>query len=331
MKDLTSALGWGQAKKIYQSFLEPWNDGTLSDQGALSGSNRGGAMASTSAGGDKIDCSQCIWILTSNWGQREIIDFCDKNRGRVQKKIDHKDVAWIKKHLVAKILRPLCIREFGSVHEDVKALCRRIDVIVPFLPFTLSERKVVADIALTERLSLYREPCVLKGPEDKRRSFGNLHLRSTRAFASYSAECYDPMQGASGMLSVVQQADGKFQMMSLRDQLGLTDLQKERVRSTLAPTGSAADEPVFWVHYDRESDEIGITQSRPTDDDDHSQCSDDEGGTDNEASDGLNEETLPPSANNYSGGNEHDKGIDIAAILDKQTKGNYSGAADDAF
>ena len=77
MSDLTSALGWGQAKKIYQvrtssseatrnssflltdslpsypipstfqSFLEPWNDGTLSDQGALSGSNRG-SMASTS-------------------------------------------------------------------------------------------------------------------------------------------------------------------------------------------------------------------------------------------------------------------------------------------
>lgn len=29
MSDLTSALGWGQAKKIYQSFLEPWNDGIV--------------------------------------------------------------------------------------------------------------------------------------------------------------------------------------------------------------------------------------------------------------------------------------------------------------
>ena len=29
MSDLTSALGWGQAKKIYQSFLEPWNDGMV--------------------------------------------------------------------------------------------------------------------------------------------------------------------------------------------------------------------------------------------------------------------------------------------------------------
>lgn len=31
MSDLTSALGWGQAKKIYQSFLEPWNDGRYCD------------------------------------------------------------------------------------------------------------------------------------------------------------------------------------------------------------------------------------------------------------------------------------------------------------
>eukprot|EP00957_Ditylum_brightwellii_P204294 15338569-Ditylum_brightwellii.AAC.1 len=200
MSDLTSSLGWGQAKKIYQSFLEPWNDGTLSDQGAMSGSNRGSAVMSTSAGGNKIDCTQCIW----------------------------KDVAWINKRLVEKILRPLCIREFGSVHEDIKALCRRIDLIVPFVPFTLNERKVVADIALTERFSCYREPCILKGPEDKRRSFGNLYLRSTRSFAKYAAGRYDPMQGASGMLSAVQQADGKFQMKILRNQLGLTDHQKVR-------------------------------------------------------------------------------------------------------
>mmetsp|Transcript_13919 Transcript_13919/g.20315 ORF Transcript_13919/g.20315 Transcript_13919/m.20315 type:complete len:254 (+) Transcript_13919:356-1117(+) len=87
MSDLTSSLGWGQAKKIYQSFLEPWNDGTLSDQGAMSGSNRGSAVMSTSAGGNKIDCTQCIWVMTSNWGQREIIDFAEKNKHRMQKKL----------------------------------------------------------------------------------------------------------------------------------------------------------------------------------------------------------------------------------------------------
>ena len=261
MQELTSALGWGQAKKIYQSFLEPWNDGTLSDQGASSG--RPGAN-STEAGGDKIDCSQCIWVLTSNWGQREIIDFCEKNKSRMQKKIDHKDVSWIQSTLVNKILRPLCVREFGSVHEDVKALCRRIDAIVPFLPFTPKERKVVADTALIERFSLYREPCILEGPEEKRRSFGNLHLHSTKSFASYAAASYDPMQGASGMLAVVQQADGKFQMMNLRDQFVLTLEQQKRITDPKPQTCTASsEEPDFWIHYDEDSAEICITQSKP--------------------------------------------------------------------
>lgn len=273
MQELTSALGWGQAKKIYQSFLEPWNDGTLSDQGASSGLAKEASMGSTTAGGDKIDCSQFIWIMTANWGQGEIIDFCKNNKSRMQKKIDHKDVAWIQKHLVAKILWPLCICEFGSVHEDIKALCRRIDVIVPFLPFTPSELKVVAATALTERFSIYREPCILNGPEEKCRSFGNLHLHSTRAFAAYAAGLYDPIQGASVMLSAVQQADGKFQMMSLRDQLGLTPEQKARVMNP-NPTNES-NEPEFWVHYDKDTEEICITQSRPADDDDGSECSGD--------------------------------------------------------
>ena len=268
MKDLTSSLGWDQAKKIYQSFLEPWNDGTLSDQGAHSG---GRNMEATSAGGYKIDCSQCIWIMTSNWGQDAIIEFSEKHKDRVEKKIDSKDVAWIQKHLVKKTLRPLCMREFASVHVDLKALCRRIDVIVPFLPFTKSERKVVADIALIERFSLYREPCVLSGPEDKRRSFGNLFLTSTKAFASYAAsECYDPMQGASGMLSAVQQADGKFNLMFVRDQLNLTDAQKLRVKNAKPPPppiGDGDEEPTFWVHYDKDEEAISISQSRPVDDD----------------------------------------------------------------
>jgi len=177
-------------------------------------------------------------------------------------------------------------------------------LIVPFVPFTLNERKVVADIALTERFSCYREPCILKGPEDKRRSFGNLYLRSTRSFAKYAAGRYDPMQGASGMLSAVQQADGKFQMKILRNQLGLTDHQKVRVRSETAHSSGTANEPVLWVHYDKETEEIYIIQSHPIDDDEHSQCSDDDEKVDKKDS---------GNANNHGG-------IDLTALLDKKAK-----------
>jgi hypothetical protein len=192
--------------------LECWQDGTLTDPGA----NASG----------KIDCSKCIFILTANWGQREINHFFEKNKERMQKKIEGKDNPWIQKELVKKILRPLCMKEFGSVDESIKALCRRIDDIVPFLPFTKRERRVVADIAVSHRFSLYREPCVLRGPEDKRRYIGNLHLRSTKSFAAYAADSYDPMQGASGMLAAVHRADGRFQMMVSRDKLGLSDEQR---------------------------------------------------------------------------------------------------------
>lgn len=275
-------------------------------------------MESSSAGGHKIDCSQCIWIMTANWGQNEIIDFCEKNQQRMQKKIESKDVAWIQKNLVSKILRPLCIREFGSVHEDIKALCRRIDTIVPFLPFTQSERKVVADIAVTERFSLYREPCVIKGPEEKRRSCGNLHLHGTRAFSAYAAESYDPMQGASGMLAAVQKADGKFQMMNVRNQLGMTATQKERVRSTSAPVGTASEEPNFWVHYDKDTEEITITQARPSDDDDHSESS-------------------SQCSNSWEKSIGDDDGVAHTDIKDSSVAEDYNahttrlGAADDAF
>ena len=322
MKDLTSSLGWGQAKKIYQSFLEPWQDGTLSDQGAMSG---GRCAASMSAGSNKINCSQTIWIMTSNWGQREIIDFCEKNKNRTQSKIDHKDVAWIQKQLVKKILRPLCTREFASVHEDLKALSRRIDAIVPFLPFTINERKVVADIALTKRFSLYREPCVLKGPEEKRRTLGNLLLRSTRSFAAYAADSYDPMQGASGMLSVVQQADGKFQMMNLRDQLGLTGSQKTRIKSESAQNlaSGTSDEPTFWVHFDREAEEIIITQNFPND----SEClsSDEEGGVNEKHS---NQSEGYDAAYNHSFLKDARPYEQVVSIRDDR---RLPGAADDAF
>ena len=155
---------------------------------------------------------------------------------------------------------------------NIKA--RRIGTIVPFLPFTVLERKVVAHTALAERFALYREPCIIDGPEEKRRSFGNLHLLSTKAFASYAADLYEPMHGAGGVLSAVQQVDGKFQMMYLRNQLGLSPEQKAKI--TNPKPYAAPSELEFWVHYDKESAEIHITQSKPNEDedDDFSQCSD---------------------------------------------------------
>ena len=94
-----------------------------------------------------------------------------------------------------------------------QALARRIDDIVPFLPFTKNEQVVVADMELRHRMLEYRKPCVTKvpvGQEDKRRLLGNLKLRHTRSLTEYATTYYEEMQGASTMAKVATQADGLF-------------------------------------------------------------------------------------------------------------------------
>ena len=105
-------------------------------------------------------------------------------------------------------------------------------------------------------------------------------------------------------MSAVQQVDGKFQMMYLRNQLGLSPEQKAKI--TNPKPYAAPSELEFWVHYDKESAEIHITRTKPKeddDDDDFSQSSDS-----NEAKDD----------------GEHEEKQSAKRIT-------YPGAADDAF
>ncbi|CAB9512705.1 Caseinolytic peptidase B protein homolog [Seminavis robusta] len=310
MKKLTSSLGWKQDKKIYQSFLQPWNDGLLSDQGSMPAGR-----------GEMIDCKQSIWILTSNWGQEEILRFWEKHKERMHSTIEKKDAEWIQKHLVEKILQPLLEEEFGDMDKGLKALSRRIDCIIPFLPFSKREVKVVADIALTNRFSWYREPCVLHGPEDQRRSLGNLRMQGTRAFAAYAGSRYDPMKGANGMLSAAQKADGKFQLLFFHDQLGLSEEQEARVMSEKPPTTNE-NEPTFWVHFDKDAKIITITQSRPVDDD--SDDDDDDSSSSESPLKGLGD--VGPSASEKELLKEGNSRYDVEALPTR-----CSTAADDAF
>lgn len=175
-----------------------------------------------------------------------------------------------------------------------------------------------------ERFSLYREPAILTGPEHLRRSFGNLFLRNTNAFATYAAEFYEPMQGASGMLSTVQRADGKFQMMFLRNKLGLTDDQKARVKSDKSPSNACTEEPTFWVHFIKDVHDIDITQSRPVDDE--SVCSDDDEKADVDIPSEI------PSKDDDKTATTKDSDVDKTDKSDgPPPQDPYHGAADDAF
>jgi len=45
-------------------------------------------------------------------------------------------VSFIESELLKKILEPLVMKEFKEVSEELQALSRRINAIVPFFPFT---------------------------------------------------------------------------------------------------------------------------------------------------------------------------------------------------
>lgn len=221
--------------------------------------------------GEKIDCSRVIWILTSNWCQDQIVEFANQNAGRVleQEANGQRDLPWIKKELIAKTLEAEIKLQFYGVDHALKALARRIDFTIPFLPFTKGEQPIVADTALRARFQQYRDPAIHEEEEDtlKRRSVGNFHLQHTPEFCQYVAERYDKEQGASSMLKESDEADGMFLDMLLNHRFKLTADEKARTRSNEPPVAQGSDgyaaEPLFWAHYDEEDDEVKMLQADP--------------------------------------------------------------------
>ena len=250
---LHSALGWDQAKKIYQSFLEPWQEGWLSDR--------------SSESGPKVDCSKVVWILTSNWGQDKIIQFAEKPENEwVYQKVDEDDLAKIKRELIDKILVPEVMKQFKQVHQDVQALARRINYTIPFLPFTKDERRVVVDLEIRNKFHSWRSPAVLTGRDEKlhkNKLYGNLQLIHTDEFLDYAASQYVPMEGASSISRVVEQVDGDFTDRLSDNRFQLSDAEWKAIKSD-KPRPTGVSEPKFWVHYDKNDAIIKkLLQSEP--------------------------------------------------------------------
>lgn len=246
--ELVSSLGWGQSKKMYQAFLEPWQEGKLTDVGSQAG--RGNAP-------QRIDVSRTVWILTSNWGQEEIVNFARANRQRVYGTISEGDVDWLQKELSQKTLVPLLLRRFKKVHAELQALSRRIDVVVPFLPFTEEQQIVVADTALRQALGVYRDPCVLEGPEDKKRLLGNVKLKHTSGLTKHASTFYDEMQGASSMCGIAREANGLFLNKFSEEKLTSPE---EKIDSMMSDQPlRQGEQPVeMWLHFDEEDGRLSL-------------------------------------------------------------------------
>lgn len=185
IQGLTSALGWDQAKKMYQGFLEPWQEGTLSD--ASNNSN------------PKISCKDTIFICTTNLGQQEIITFCERHSQRLQHESKQEE-DWLQRKLVTDILvgrdakRGVLRQFFYGVHPTLEALVRRISKVVPFLPLTPKEALIVADSELRKFLGPLRKP-----PIAQQKLMGNLIVWYNQRVCEILAMEYNVMLGASSL------------------------------------------------------------------------------------------------------------------------------------
>lgn len=253
IKQAVSPIGFEQAGPIYTSFLEPWQEGTLSDN---------------SAGNDgtKIDVSRVVWILTSNWGQDIIIDFAQRNAARVYDQMGADDLAWLTKELIKQLVQEVQTQLRG-VNKEVMALARRINYTIPFLPFTHDERRVVADSVIRRKFQEWRSPAVLTGSANDRKTFGNMNCVHTGAFAAYAVEQYEPTEGASSIHRPIQQLNDQFVEAITDNKFKLSAATISRIESDKLPRVPGQQghvpEPNFWAHYDENHETIKILLTEP--------------------------------------------------------------------
>jgi hypothetical protein len=149
---------WDQSKPIYQSFLEPWLEGTIRYKGGVN------ASASDDRG-RTIRCGKCIFICTTNLCQQEIVDFTKlpAHQRRMSERMGEQDIQWIDRELVQKTIKPNLIAFFKRIHPELQALVRRCVLIAPFVPLTPAEQAVVADMEL--RRFFEDTPVAVPAPE----------------------------------------------------------------------------------------------------------------------------------------------------------------------
>jgi uncharacterized membrane protein YgcG len=264
IKNLVDGGGHGQDTKIFKKFLSPWESGLLTDNSAATDSG------STE---NKIDVSRVVWVLTANWGIKEIMDFSEMHREKIYSKVDSDDTAWIDKELVEATLVPHVIKELKW--SQVEALGRRITFTIPFIPFTVDEQLIVADAALRAEFQEYRNPAVLPdgAPSEARQShtngrlYGNCNLLATMQFLEHAVSKYTENEGASSMSRVAEQVNGQFVQQMLTNKLQISVDEKRRIQNDQPPPKKGEEgfvaEPVFWAHWDETEGATKILRVKP--------------------------------------------------------------------
>ncbi|KAI8956640.1 hypothetical protein F5Y11DRAFT_353435 [Daldinia sp. FL1419] len=167
------------SEDIRKTLLSPFDSGHYTDR----------------RNGQKIDCADTIWILSTDKFDNTICSFCEANSNLLRDSDLRLEHFALKKQL-SRQLRQDCIANFGA------RLTSRVTEIVPFLTFNADEQLVLADKFIMELEERIAGPVVNSEDPDEESLIGNVQLKITNNATVCSAiakEYYLPELGAKSI------------------------------------------------------------------------------------------------------------------------------------
>lgn len=175
--------------------------------------------------GSIVSCSNFVFLLTTNAVDTAINDFFRQHGVPSFADLQQEERIDRLRDALDAHLRPHVERVFGA------PMARRIDHVIPFIPFNRLEASAIADQYLFELAVKYERP------PNARRHIGNLTLQHQPAVALHLAKAYDsaPASGASA----IQQSINKQIKQKLAMQWLQGGINKAHSEPAVAAAGAA--------------------------------------------------------------------------------------------
>ncbi|KAL6886505.1 P-loop containing nucleoside triphosphate hydrolase protein [Trichoderma longibrachiatum] len=150
-------------KEIHQTLLLPWDNGEYRDRRT----------------GDRINCSNTIWIMATNALDETILDFYEHNNAIVGEDVDER-IRLVRQ--LSQQLREAFLQQFGA------PVTGRISDFIPLLPFSKGEQAVITHKCLLELAHDLRQPINLTKGHESLIGDIRLHIRKDGTVCSILAK-----------------------------------------------------------------------------------------------------------------------------------------------
>ncbi|KAL6873091.1 P-loop containing nucleoside triphosphate hydrolase protein [Trichoderma novae-zelandiae] len=150
-------------KEIHQTLLLPFDNGEYRDRRT----------------GDKVNCSNTIWIMATNALDDTILDFYEHNNAIVGDDVDER-IRLVRK--LSQQLREGFLQQFGA------PVTGRVSDFIPLLPFSTGEQAVITHKCLLELAHDLRQPINLTKGHERLIGDIRLHIRKDGAVCSTLAK-----------------------------------------------------------------------------------------------------------------------------------------------